>query len=169
MFMNQNYEIERKFLIKIPDVKNLDAAEKLDITQIYLNDGENGLQRRIRRIMHNNDVRFYYTEKKFITAVTRIENEKEISSEDYNSMLIQKKIDCPVIRKVRYNFIFQNQNFEMDVYDFSNEFATLELELENPEQIIHFPECIKVLKEVSNDSRYSNASLAKAGNFPNNS
>ena len=108
--MDQNYEIERKFLIKIPDVKNLDAAEKLDITQIYLNDGENGLQRRIRRIMHNNDVRFYYTEKNFITAVTRIENEKEISLEDYNSMLIQKKIDCPVIRKVRYNFIFQNQN-----------------------------------------------------------
>ena len=79
--MNQNYEIERKFLIKIPDVKNLDAAEKLDITQIYLNDGENGLQRRIRRIMHNNDVRFYYTEKNFITAVTRIENEKEISEQ----------------------------------------------------------------------------------------
>ena len=58
------------------------------------------------------------------------------------------------------------QQFELDIYPFSEKLAILELELENPSQEIHFPDYINVIKEVSDDGRYSNAALSKAGTFP---
>ena len=56
----------------------------------------------------------------------------------------------------------------MSIYPFSEKFAILELELENADQKIEFPKYVKVIKEVSDDKRYSNASLANAGAFPEN-
>ena len=42
----------------------------------------------------------------------------------------------------------------------------MELELENPEQEIFFPDYINIVKEVTGINEYSNASLANAGMFP---
>ena len=42
----------------------------------------------------------------------------------------------------------------------------MELELGSPEQKIDFPDNVKVLREVSDDLRYSNSALARAGAFP---
>jgi len=42
----------------------------------------------------------------------------------------------------------------------------MELELRSPDQKIDFPDNVHVLGDVSDDKRYSNASLASAGAFP---
>ena len=70
------------------------------------------------------------------------------------------------MEKVRYCFDYRGQLFEMDKYPFSDKLAIMELELSSPEQAIDFPDKVRVIKEVSDDPRYSNAALAKAGAFP---
>ena len=160
------YEIERKFLVEFPDVEKLDFKKRIGITQTYLKNGEHDSQRRVRRIDVNGNISYTYTEKIFITPVTREENEKEISSEDYERLLKEAKKEFKPVEKVRYAFDYHGQLFELDTYPLSDELAIMELELSNAEQIIDFPDNVRVIKDVSADKRYSNSALATAGRFP---
>ena len=69
------------------------------------------------------------------------------------------------IRKTRYCFICDNLYFELDVYPFAENWAILEVELTNENDIVTIPDFIKVIKEVTNDEAYSNYALA--GHLPN--
>lgn len=164
--MGRNYEIERKFLVEFPDVSLLDIKRRIAIVQTYLVSGSNGSQRRVRSVDENGSVRYTYTEKIFLTPVTREENEFEISGERYRRLLEEHRSDYPPVEKIRYCFDYRGQLFEMDKYPFSDKLAIMELELGSPDQTIDFPDKVRVLKEVSDDPRYSNAALAKAGAFP---
>lgn len=167
--MPKNIEIERKFLVNIPDYSRLNIRRKLDILQTYLLDGildGKTEQRRVRKIKENNRLKYFYTEKVFVSPVERIENEHEISCSEYNQLLQERKTDCVPIEKQRICFEYRNQLFELDIYPFSDKLATLELELENAEQEIFFPEYIDIIKEVTGIKQYSNAELANAGKFP---
>lgn len=164
--MAENLEIERKFLVKIPDFSSLNVKRKIDILQTYLQNGNNGSQRRVRRITENDSIRYFYTEKIFYSAVIRQETESEISEDEYNRLISEKRTDCVPIEKRRVCFDYRNQLFEMDIYPFSDKLAIMELELENSEQNIFFPEYVDVVKEVTGIEEYSNASLANAGKFP---
>ena len=84
----------------------------------------------------------------------------------YEELLKEAKTDCTPVTKRRICFNYINQLFEMDIYPFSSDLAILELELDAPSQEILFPDYIRVIKEVSDDKRYSNAVLATAGEFP---
>ncbi|MDE6520331.1 MAG: hypothetical protein K2K91_07740 [Ruminococcus sp.] len=167
--MPSGIEIERKFFIEFPDTEILDIKKKFEILQIYLENGENGSQRRVRRIIENGSTKYFYTEKIFRSAVVREENESEIDESEYNKLLLQKKSDCKPLEKCRYCFEYKNQLFEMDKYPFSDNFAILELELENPEQEIFFPEYINIVKEVTGISEYSNTTFANTNKFPEDS
>ena len=164
--MSEGLEIERKFLVKKPDLSRLDLKRTLSIIQTYLSNGENGSQRRVRRIAENGRVSYTFTEKVYITPVTRQENEFEITEEKYNELLSQRRTDSVPIVKVRYCFLYMDQLFELDTYPFSDKLAVLELELDDPEQKIYFPGDVSVLREITGDRRYSNAALANAGAFP---
>lgn len=96
----------------------------------------------------------------------REENEYEITADEYVRLLEQLDESCTPVEKTRYCFNYSDQLFELDVYPFSHDLAIMELELDFPEQKIYFPECVNVLKDVSDDKRYSNASLALAASFP---
>lgn len=164
--MIKGYEIERKFLVKMPDVHDLDVKRVLDIVQTYLADGENDAQRRVRRISENGNVRYIYTEKLFITAVTRKEMEYDIDEHEYNRLIVQAREDCLPVEKTRYCFDYCGQLFELDVYPFSDELAVMELEMDSEQQEIIFPENVDVVMEVTGNPYYSNISLASAGAFP---
>lgn len=165
--MAENLEIERKFLVEYPDCERLDTVRRLEILQTYLKDGSGGSQRRVRKITENGEDVYFYTEKEFITAVTRRENEYEISAERYAELLEEKKADCVPVSKTRVCFNYKEQLFELDLYPFSDKSAILELELRSPEQEIFFPENVKIIKEVTGIGEYSNTELAIAGAFPN--
>ena len=102
----------------------------------------------------------------FISAITREENEYEISREEYDRLLGQSDKSVRPVEKVRYCFDYHDQLFELDTYPFSDKLAIMELELGSPEQKIDFPDNVRVLREVSADHRYSNSALAAAGAFP---
>lgn len=169
ILMNSNLEIERKFLVELPDLGLLDVTEKLEILQTYLKDGENHSQRRVRRICRNGVVSYVYTEKIFYSAEVRMESESEIGREEYELLVAEKKAEIKPIEKTRIRFLYKNQHFELDIYPFSNLLAILELELEEPGQEIFFPDQIKVIKEVTGVDAYSNSALGNANAFPEES
>ena len=65
------------------------------------------------------------------------------------------------IRKTRYCLTYQNQYFEIDLYPFWQDKAIAEIELSDENAQVVFPEQIQVIKEVTGDESYTNASLAK--------
>jgi CYTH domain-containing protein len=159
-------EIERKFLVEYPDVDVLDVRRKISIVQTYLSDGDDGAQRRVRSIEENGRSSYTYTEKHFRSPVVRDEYEKEITADEYNELLLQKKTDFTPVEKVRYCFCYKDQLFELDTYHFSSRLAVMELELESEDQVIYLPDNVKVIREVTGEKRYSNSTLANAGCFP---
>ena len=164
--MGKTYEIERKFLVEFPDVDKLDVRKKIGIIQTYLADGENKSQRRVRKMSVNGELSYTYTEKIFLTRITREENECSISRTEYENLLKQAKTNVRPVEKTRYAFNYHDQLFELDTYPFSDKLAIMELELECPEQKIDFPDNVNVIRDISDDVRYSNSALATAGCFP---
>ena len=164
--MSKGLEIERKFLVELPDIGKLDVRRTIGITQTYLSRGENDTQRRVRRICENGSVRYTYTEKVFLTPVTRVENESEINEKQYEELLAETDVRFAPVEKTRYCFDYHEQHFELDTYPFSGKLAIMELELSSPEQVIDFPDNVNVIRDVSADKRYSNSALATAGAFP---
>ena len=73
-----NYEIERKFLVKLPDteyiLKNFNA-EASKITQTYLDVSDKDINARVRKREFSSKTEYTYTEKKRISDIKRIENE----------------------------------------------------------------------------------------------
>ena len=157
--MNKNgLEIERKFLIEYPDVKELSLMDRvriLKISQTYLKDDS-----RIRRVEEKGKVYYIKTVKKRISEITREEKEWEIGKDEYVSSLKNKKAGTNTIEKVRYAVDIDGIIYEIDIFEFWNDRAFLEIELESENQDIRIPSFIKVIKEVTFDSRYKNYSLA---------
>ena len=65
------------------------------------------------------------------------------------------------IRKDRYCLTWDNQYFEIDVYPFWKNKAIMEIELSDQNDEINIPSKIKVIREVTSEPEYRNASLAK--------
>lgn len=159
-------EIERKFLIRQTPEIFAACSKKTDIEQIYLIKTDPAVQRRIRSMTTDGAVRYFYTEKRFISAVTREENEQEITREEYEKLRSEADMSLVPIIKTRHILEFSGQCFEIDSYPFSDELASMELELADEEQEIFFPPCAVIIKEVTGDKRYSNAALARNNGFP---
>ena len=64
------------------------------------------------------------------------------------------------INKFRYCFLYEGQYCELDVFDFWNDRALLEIELKNEDDIVNLPEEIKVIDDVSDNPKYKNNHLA---------
>lgn len=156
------YEIERKFLIAYPDIQWLEKnpnCQKVEIIQTYLK-SQNGNEIRVRQRGANGNYVYFKTVKKKVTDLKRIETEKKISGEEYVTLLMESDPTKRPIRKDRYCLIYNNQYFEIDVYPFWHDQAIMEIELRDENETIDFPKEIKVIKEVTGDASYKNASLA---------
>lgn len=168
-------EIEKKFLIEMPDMNELVKqykAEARSIEQTYLT-SENGTERRVRRILCPYEdteliYRHYYTEKlpADTTGFKRVETEKSIYYMDYYKYLREADPELHPIVKTRYTFYIGKQLYELDVYEFSKEYATLEVELESEDTAFEWPELLVKVADVTEDKRFKNKALAKALAFP---
>ena len=155
-------EIERKFLIEYPDIRWLEsipACRKVDIIQTYLLSKE-GEEIRVRQRGENGSYIYYKTCKRPAGGMRRIEIEERLSQEEYVSLLMEADPDKRPIRKTRYCLTWDNQYFEIDVYPFWNDQAIVEIELNDENAEIRFPKELKIIREVTGDDHYKNASLA---------
>lgn len=157
------YEIERKFLIKYPGAELLDACESVsEIEQTYLAGGEADYSERVRKRVSDEACVYTHTRKKHITDMRRIELEDEIDEAEYNRLLLRSDPARRVVHKKRYCLNFHSQLFEIDIYPFWSDRAIMELELSDDAQTISFLPDISIIKEVTDDKRYTNASLARS-------
>ena len=156
-------EIERKFLIEYPDIEWLENSpncKKIEIIQTYLKSDESEEIRVRQRGMNGNYI-YFKTIKRKVDDLKRIEIEKRLSKDEYLTLLMEADTEKRQIRKNRYCLMSENQYFEIDVYPFWDDKAILEIELSDENTEIVFPEEIKIIKEVTDDENYKNASLAK--------
>ena len=156
-------EIERKFLIQYPDIKWLESqpnCRKVDIIQTYLLAKE-GDELRIRQRGENGSYIYYKTLKRRITDTTRTEIEERLSQSEYLRLLMEADPGKRPIRKTRYCLTYDNQYFEIDIYPFWSDQATMEIELSDENEEIRFPREIQIIKEITGDVNYENASLAR--------
>lgn len=157
-------EIERKYLIKKPNTAILESLEfcsAVDISQTYLISSRDDTERRVRqRGTKETGFNYYYTEKTAVDSCSRIEVEKKISQKEFCDLLIEADPLKYTLRKRRYCFLHKNQYFELDVYPFSNDYAIMEVELNDKDALIELPDFLEIVKEVTGIEKYSNASLA---------
>ena len=157
------YEIERKYLIEYPEISALEAlpnCEKVEIIQTYLQ-ADHDDEVRIRQRGSRGNYIYFETRKKTISGLKRIEIERRLTKDEYLERLMDADPTRMPIWKDRYCLADGNQYFEIDIYPFWNDQAILEIELSDPEEEIRFPKMLKVIREVTEDEAYKNASLAK--------
>ena len=140
MEKNVPLEIERKYLIHFPDLKEIskmDAFKSSEIVQTYLI-SEYGETRRVRA-RETNGVKVYTkTEKIRISDITHIENESELTENDY-----------------------EGHTIEIDIYPFWDNVAIMEVELESEDEEILFPDFIKIIREVTHEKAFKNRKIAE--------
>ncbi len=157
------FEIERKFLIEYPDVAKLEKlpnCQRVEIIQTYLTAPE-GEESRVRQRGADGNYIYVQTTKRKVTGVKRVEVERRLTQDEYLRLLMDADPNCRPIRKTRYCLTYDNQYFEIDVYPFWDNQAILEIELTREDEEIRFPAEFTIIKEVTEDNSFKNASLAR--------
>jgi CYTH domain-containing protein len=156
------FEIERKYLIEYPDINLLEkyADSKSEIAQTYLKT-DNGLTSRVRKRTTDGVTKYIFTEKKRITDVKCIENEREIGIEEYEKLLKLSDPERRTVEKMRYCIPFNGRVVEVDVYPFWNDRAIAEVEMEDEKETVLLPDFIKVIRDVTAEKAYKNYAIAK--------
>lgn len=160
---NAPLEIERRFLIEYPDI---DALRRMPdyrvkhISQTYLASDGDFVGGRIRKVVQDDRTSYVYTYKQRLSDMTRLEYEREISFEEYSELMTHKKSNTITIEKDRHIFSYAGLVYELDVYDFWSDKASLEAEVDSEDTEIPIPPCVTLIKEVTADRRYNNSKLA---------
>lgn len=156
-------ETERKFLIRIPNLDELKNQKRFrirSITQTYLKTYDTK-SARVRRVLENEEITYIKTVKERISTLSCYEDESIISFDEYSTLLLNADNEKKTIHKTRYSFEYSNHILEIDVYDFWNDRATLEIELKCEDESFAIPPFIEIIKEITDDGRYKNTNLAK--------
>ena len=154
------FEIERKYLIEYPDLNILENYPKSDIAQTYLKTND-GMTSRVRKRTSEGVTKYIFTEKKRITDVKCIENERELSAVEYEELLKLADTERRTVIKTRYCVPYNGRVVEVDIYPFWSDRAIAEVEMESENEEVCLPDFIKVIRDVTAEKAYKNASIAK--------
>lgn len=156
------FEIERKFLIRMPDRTFLSTyATPSRIEQTYLRRPAPGINARVRKRGQEGAWVYTHTKKTRVNNMRAIEDEREISEEEYRTLLLQADPERGTIRKTRWVLPHEGQLFEIDIFPFWTDRALMEIELNDESQPVTLPPQVEIIREVTGDRRYTNASLSR--------
>jgi len=146
-------EIERKFLVTNRDFIS-ESSENFRIVQGYLNSNPE----RTVRVRIKGDKGFLTIKGKGNdSGMSRFEWEKEIAVSEAEALL--PLCEKGAIDKIRYNVMYKNHLFEVDVFFGENEgLIVAEIELQSENESFGKPNWLG--KEVTSDERYYNAYLS---------
>ena len=169
--MTVSLEKERKFLVKFPK-SWIQLSELFDhivdvrrISQTYLSAKKGEQAVRIRKTISgltgDEKVEYHFNQKKPVETGVHQEKEHTISKEKYLSMLKQADPKKCEVQKTRFVFDYHDQVFELDLFKgHLKGLAILEIELDNIKSTVELPPFLQSIKEITDDKRYSNYSLA---------
>lgn len=160
MELNKGLEIERKYLIEYPSSDFLLKCKKIEIIQTYLKSIDKK-QRRVRSWTEEGKTTYIYTTKEKLDGIKRLEIEEEISFEQYNELSKEIREGYYPLKKIRYKYYSGKYCYEIDVYPFWNDKCVLEVEIEDENEVITFPNELKIIKEITFDEDYKNTYLSK--------
>ena len=154
-------EIERKYLIAPPERRQLDrlCTRRDLIRQTYLL-SEKDCVERVRLRGCGVSAEYTHCIKRRRSALCREESETRIDAAEYRRLLLRADPTLNPIEKTRWCIPFAGHILEIDCYPFWADRAVLEVELEDETEEIRLPEWIRVIKEVTDDNRYTNRALA---------
>lgn len=161
---SSHLEIERKYLIERPDevlLSGISHARRYEIEQIYLPDSGDDTRRiRMRRCGITSE--YFYTIKKAVSNLTRVEVENNITEAEYNELKTQAGLNPMRIEKIRWCVPHGSLVIEIDIYPFWAKTAVAEIELEHEDSRVSFPDFIRVIREVTHEGKYTNKAIAAA-------
>lgn len=163
---NIGLEIERKYVIHMPDVIILREQENYTVSsilQIYLPSNK-GETHRIRRRAYVDKTICTETRKIRIDKISATEIEGEISAKRFDELASARLEGTTPIEKTRHTFVYEGQLFEVDVYPQWKNTAIMETELDSRDREVKIPSFIEIVREVTGDRAYSNAAMSKS--FP---
>ena len=152
-------EMERKFLVEVTG--EIPDSREMEIFQTYLTERD-GAEPRIRKRGENGHYVYFLTTKKFLTDNQRIEVERQITPSEYVMLKNSANPDKRTIHKLRRCFVWNNRYLELDTFvEPPLPHHLLEIEDVAADEEIAFPPFLKVIREVTDDSAWYNANIAK--------
>ena len=164
--MKDHIEIERKYVISMPDISLMQAEDgytSSNIEQIYLKSSPR-VTHRVRSRTKDGVTKYTETQKMRISGMSAYEDEREITENEFLNLRESIDPDTTPIIKTRHTFLYRSQLFEIDIYPNWQSCAIMETELPSEETIIEIPPFINIIKEVTGIKAYSNASMSRV--FP---
>ncbi len=161
--MGASIETERKFLIYMPCIKELETMPDYTfskITQIYI-ESSAGVTHRTRKRVFSDRCEYTQTIKKRISKSSSYETECELTEDEYLALSAKIAIGTKPILKHRHTFFFEGHTVEIDVYPQWTRCAVMELELSLENEEIKLPEFINVKEELTGRKEYSNAAMSR--------
>ncbi len=158
---NQGKEIERKWLVKRDEIPyNLEKkADVFEITQTYLNYSP---EIRVRNV---SDKRYVMAIKTGLTeenGLTRDERQYDLTKEEYEHLLSKQEGDT--IYKTRYQIKIDDHIYSFDFFHEQLDGLTyVEIEFPSEEEANAFQAPDWFGKDVTNEKKYKNQSLAQNG------
>ncbi len=169
--MTTKLEIERKFLVKFPTSWSAlsemfdDLVDVKRISQTYLKPEPGEQAARVRKTVKgltgDTETEYHFNQKKPVDTGVHEETEREIDKSEYQKYLKQSNPQKVPVEKTRFVFKYNDQTFELDVFKGPLKgLAILEIELEDKNDTVELPPFLQVIKEVTEDKRFTNFALA---------
>lgn len=169
--MGTKLEKERKYLVKFPTSWSIlselidELVEVKRISQTYLKPEPGKQSARVRKTVEglagDKEVIYHFNRKKPVDTGVHEEEEREITKSQYEKYLKDSAPDKVAVEKTRFVFKYNDQVFELDVFKGPLKgLAILEIELENMDDTVELPPFLKIIKEVTEDKKFTNFSLA---------
>lgn len=156
-------EIERKFLLKAIPKKEADLV--INIDQYYWKNSK-GIWERVRKYESPKEKRYIHTIKKSVAKGVNIEDEKDISLEEFEDFLskcFKEGSQSKFISKDRIIYkISEEIKWEVDVFDNGYKLIVAEVEIPKKNYKLDIPDFIRdvLLMEVTNLKQFSNRNLS---------
>ncbi len=156
-------EIERKFLVKSLPLGEV-AVDIIDIDQFYWKNAKGVWERARTWFAKDGTKRWIHTIKKSVGKGVNIEDEHDLTEEEYNTFVIKSKTDSGrFISKKRHIYKDdRNMLWEVDVFNSGVHIIVAEVELPKKNFKLKIPKFIDdiLLLEVTESKQFSNRSLS---------
>ena len=153
--------LEKERLYKVEVIGEIPGAIESEIIQTYLV-AEPGCEIRLRRRKWSGGkVVNVHRSKKRISETEELETERKVDNNLYEQMLQQADPYRATIKKKRQSFIWKGQHFEIDTFQEPvNDLVILQSKGVAEQESVKFPPFVKVLEDVTGNSRYYNYNIA---------
>lgn len=162
-------ETERKFLVDGHQLKGVvwpvPVHDSHILQRFLIPEDPSVSSERIRiRIFDVGPVSYTHTRKTRVSAGVHEEEEQEVTPEAFYRLSRRADPAMTLLSKDRRVFAWEGHTFELDTfYDAFRGLVVMEVELGSLEEPVVLPPFIPVLRELTHDSAFTNAGLARMG------